>query len=402
VSLCILTLFAYVTEASEPPDLLGMPIHARIEAVRQIANKIEIDGRGDDWRGVPRFADPPDQTADPSRDITAVTIAPRRDDLLVLIETAGDPSPQDLAFWLDLDLAGDNGKSFQIGLSRSGNHVLWNTQDGATEPTTVQLSWRFGDVVEIQIPYDVLPPLKGTPRPWVRVTAFTWHVADRARIDTGPAVASYRLVADPSLDQPIRTYSGQARAIPLPVGGQWHVIQGENGPWTHQGIWAYDLQRVDAAMQATGAIGSRDNKAYYSWDQAVTAPVGATVLRTRHAVPDEVPLTPENAGPTNEVFLDIGGSTGLWLAHFRENTISVRQGARVKQGAELGRVGNSGNRTWPHLHIGLWRLPEGRVTLPMDFQDVRVSLNPVEDDPWQRDLHRWSPRSGFLVKAIGN
>ncbi len=39
------------------------------------------------------------------------------------------------------------------------------------------------------------------------------------------------------------------------------------------------------------------------------------------------------------------------LAHLMKGSISVVEGDYVRAGAPLGRVGNSGNTTEPHLHI---------------------------------------------------
>jgi hypothetical protein len=49
--------------------------------------------------------------------------------------------------------------------------------------------------------------------------------------------------------------------------------------------------------------------------------------------------------------------------------------------------------------MGFWRLPEGRMTLPMALSDVRVSLNPSAADPWSRDLAIWEIREGFFVET---
>ncbi|HVX57111.1 MAG TPA: peptidoglycan DD-metalloendopeptidase family protein, partial [Candidatus Saccharimonadales bacterium] len=39
------------------------------------------------------------------------------------------------------------------------------------------------------------------------------------------------------------------------------------------------------------------------------------------------------------------------LAHLEQGSILVRPGERVSEGTEIGRCGNSGNTSVPHLHI---------------------------------------------------
>src|SRR5207248_1848747 len=88
----------------EAPGALRAPdaaVRKRIKEVHDRAAKVRVDGKGGDWEGIPSFADPEgDAGGDASRDIVRVALAPRADDLLVLIATAGKPATEDLAFWL--------------------------------------------------------------------------------------------------------------------------------------------------------------------------------------------------------------------------------------------------------------------------------------------------------------
>ena len=46
-------------------------------------------------------------------------------------------------------------------------------------------------------------------------------------------------------------------------------------------------------------------------------------------------------------------------AHFKKNSVKVKKGDKVRRGQMLGRVGNSGNSTGPHLHIQMWHDDKG-------------------------------------------
>jgi len=52
----------------------------------------------------------------------------------------------------------------------------------------------------------------------------------------------------------------------------------------------------------------------------------------------------------NYVFIDVGGAI-VALCHLQRGSVTVRSGAAVRAGAILGRCGNSGNSTEPHLHV---------------------------------------------------
>lgn len=391
-----LAAMVVAAQAAAPDDV----VRARLARVKQAADRIVIDGNGADWAGIPAFRGSSGRADDASRHIVSVAMAPRAEDLLVLIRTAARPSREDRAFWIDIDLAGASTADFQVGLRSHEPHVLWTFPEGkpAHAGTIAGLEVAIGEVVEVRIPYRALgiaPPA----RSWVRVAPFTWDWRTRAFVAWGAAVASFRLsLGDEPLDPPLPRAANGARALPLPLKGQWRVQQGAFGIWTHQEAWAYDLDKVDATLHPSAERDSRDAANYFSWGEPVFANAAGRVIRSRSAEADNPARGVPSDKPPNEVYVDIGGDVGLWFAHFKRGTSGFAPGARIAARQSLGLIGHSGSSTWPHLHMGLWRLPEGRETLPMALSRVRVSLNPGPDDPWARSLDRWDIREGFLVE----
>jgi hypothetical protein len=53
----------------------------------------------------------------------------------------------------------------------------------------------------------------------------------------------------------------------------------------------------------------------------------------------------------NFVVLDHGRGEFTFFAHLQNGSLKVKQGDRVAAGQEIGRVGNSGDSFWPHLHF---------------------------------------------------
>jgi hypothetical protein len=73
----------------------------------------------------------------------------------------------------------------------------------------------------------------------------------------------------------------------------------------------------------------------------------------------------------NHVAIESSGVT-IYLAHLRRDSVAVRAGDRVRAGETVGRVGNSGNTTEPHLHIHAEKGPcpgrfSGQPALPLTF-----------------------------------
>lgn len=404
---------------AEEPSKEDRAIFETIDRVRKVAEKIKIDGKRADWAEIPAFEDAKgDAGGDASRDVVKMAVAPREEDWLVLITTAGQPSRDPGTFYVEVDYLGHEPWDVQVGLLPGGRCFL-NVFDESN------LSWTMGElipgvefamggnVVEVRIPHralaDAIPKAMAAAlsgpgaRSWVRVRALTVTRQSAQIVDQGAAAASFRLIDTPyPLDPPTPQGRKASKAIPLPVEGTWYVNQEPFGLFSHRGIWGYDLRRVDDSHRAARVIEreAKKNDDYYSWDQPVTAPVRGTITRANDGAPDGEPRTDNSiAGDprVNEVYLDVGDRHVLWLGHLKQDSVAVRPGAKVKAGARLGAVGNSGQSSWPHLHLGLWR---GADTVPLAFARVRVGLNNTASDPWARDLARWDPREGFFVTRL--
>jgi len=81
------------------------------------------------------------------------------------------------------------------------------------------------------------------------------------------------------------------------------------------------------------------------------------------------PFGPANA-PGNHIIEDIGGGRYVQYAHLKPGTIpaGVRQGAALRAGELIGRLGSSGNSAAPHLHFEVTDRPPPVATgLPFVF-----------------------------------
>lgn len=77
-----------------------------------------------------------------------------------------------------------------------------------------------------------------------------------------------------------------------------------------------------------------------------------------------------------------GDAAVAFYAHLREGSLAIRPRDRVRAGDLLGRVGNSGNSTMPHLHFHLMDRPEIRSAegVLCRFR----ALDQLEDGEWKR------------------
>lgn len=66
----------------------------------------------------------------------------------------------------------------------------------------------------------------------------------------------------------------------------------------------------------------------------------------------------------NHVVVDLGGGRFAFYAHLQKNSVRVKSGDEVKKGAVLGKLGNTGNTSAPHLHFHVKNRPS--PPLPAD------------------------------------
>lgn len=94
------------------------------------------------------------------------------------------------------------------------------------------------------------------------------------------------------------------------------------------------------------------NEDYYAFGKELIAPCDGEIVLVVDGVKDNNPgeMNPAYV-PGNTVIIKTINDEYLFFAHFKQNTIRVAQGQKVKQGDLLGLCGNSGNSTEPHLHF---------------------------------------------------
>lgn len=73
--------------------------------------------------------------------------------------------------------------------------------------------------------------------------------------------------------------------------------------------------------------------------------------------------------------LDLGNGFFAFYGHLQKGSVMVKRGDRVKRGQVLGRLGNSGNSSAPHLHFHIMNGPSvlGSDGLPYVIDRFRLA-----------------------------
>ena len=170
------------------------------------------------------------------------------------------------------------------------------------------------------------------------------------------AVNGHFLTLHPTTERQ-RAYRGQSYAVDLI----------ELGPW---------------AMRAPGWRPA-DPARYAIFGKTVFAPCDGTVIAAKDGMPDmPVPSTDTSRLEGNHVIVQCGDFAVL-LAHFERDSVSVEEGDVVEIGQPVGRVGNSGQSTEPHLHIHVQGMPDSGPLLSGDPYFLTFEGDfPVRNERW--------------------
>jgi len=388
MSLALVALVARVASAATPAAEAERLARVVAELLPR-AEAIEVDGRADDWAGLYRVRAPEGA-------VRSIAVAPTDAALKVVVELA-EPLGSD-EVWLAMDLG--DGPQFDgaLRVAREGTKLRVFGQRGlvaapavttAVDGGTVEIVARWADLAALVPPEHALA---NGPGDRVRVRASRWSRGDKG--GPGLAVASYRLSPRVRFDPPPPPSDRLVVLGELPVVGTWYVAQGAQSGRSHVNAWAYDLTIRDAAFHARS--GDRTVSHVLCWDQPIYAPKRGTVKSAIDGFADQPLDTPGKSSEANRVRIDFDDGTRMTALHLRNGSVAVRQRERVAPGQVVGRVGNSGKSSGPHVHLA-WATRSG-VTSPARWVDVVVSLNPTPDDPWQRSLDAWDPSAGFFVR----
>jgi hypothetical protein len=173
---------------------------------------------------------------------------------------------------------------------------------------------------------------------------------------------------------------GIHRATVLPVNGGLHDTQ----------RFAIDWMRMDDQGRLVNGDPS-DVHSYVDYGAEIIAAGGGTVVSTLNTLDDQVPgqlpdpstITLENVDGNHVVVRHRDGRYAFY-AHMQKGSVAVEVGDRVRRGQMLGRLGNTGNTSAPHLHFHLMDGPSVLGSSGLPYVLDRFALE------GQVDVARWN------------
>jgi hypothetical protein len=138
--------------------------------------------------------------------------------------------------------------------------------------------------------------------------------------------------------------------------------------------YGVDLVRInDAGMRARGLYPS-DVTRYAVWNAEVVSPCSGSVTASVDTFPDLKAGVRDEKNKLGNHLVVRCGDVDVTLAHLKQGSVAAKKGSPVAAGAVVGRVGNSGDTTEPHLHVHASR---NGVAVPARFDGRWLVRNAV-------------------------
>ncbi|AKL95742.1 peptidase M23B [Clostridium aceticum] len=172
----------------------------------------------------------------------------------------------------------------------------------------------------------------------------------------------------------------------LPFTGEWIIVSGgiekkDSHSWdVINQRYAYDF--VIADWENKRHINNGDNlKDYYCYGKNILSPGDGKVIKVRDGIRDYPRpgtmtldfLARDFRG--NFVIIEHENKEYCFMAHFIPSSFEVKEGDFVKRGQIIGKCGNSGHSTEPHLHFHFQDHPNfylGRG-IPIKFSNLKIN-----------------------------
>lgn len=184
----------------------------------------------------------------------------------------------------------------------------------------------------------------------------------------------------------------RAAQLSFPLeGGVWHVAHGGSTPTiNYHNVdraqrFALDVGKLNLAGTRASGVFPSDLQRYAAFGGQIESPCVGKVVETKDGQPDHRGSGTDRKNPAgNHVVVrcqNTDPAVDVALAHMKKGSVAVEKGEEVEEGKVLGKVGNSGNTSEPHLHVHAVKTGSGKILegkgVPIEFDGrflVRNSL----------------------------
>lgn len=220
-----------------------------------------------------------------------------------------------------------------------------------------------------------------------------------------------------SLGSGTAAVQGTMVSVDAPVhGGSWFVGNGFSNDADHRRFLTvsgqvFIPQRFGGDFLKLGEGGNNAtserplrNESFYAFGEPVYAVADGEIVRVRRDLADNEAGSPPGPMawddlPGNHAVLKLDENVFALYAHLQGPSVGVQMGQRVARGDLIGRIGNSGNTSAPHLHFHMMDGPDPNLAegVPFAFNSFQVL---VEDYTFSADQFPFPPGGRQLLMSV--
>lgn len=142
----------------------------------------------------------------------------------------------------------------------------------------------------------------------------------------------------------------------LPIKGEWFVFWGGTNEFINYHYayenqrYAFDLVKVQDGQSYENSQIRNEN--FYAFNEDIVSPADGQVIKVVDGLKDNIPgKMDENNSAGNYLVIQHANNEFSMIAHFKKNSILVKPNEVVSEGQVIGKCGNSGNSSEPHIHF---------------------------------------------------
>ncbi|MFW5966546.1 MAG: M23 family metallopeptidase [Persicimonas sp.] len=210
----------------------------------------------------------------------------------------------------------------------------------------------------------------------------------------------------PQIPAPVSTEDFEsAHEYRLPFDGEWTVTAGGDSFATNYHAttaayrWAYDFAPFEDGERHEGEGEELDD--YYCYGEPVLASAAGEVVEIDEGYEDNEPREPNAETPLgNYVVLEVDDDEYLYVAHMKEDSLTVAEGDTIDAGQKIGECGNSGRSLEPHVHVHLQNVLDFPMAegLPLRFSNYEEDGEVVEIGSPEGSTDSDKPADGARVR----
>jgi hypothetical protein len=183
----------------------------------------------------------------------------------------------------------------------------------------------------------------------------------------------------------------------LPFEKEWTVVWGGDTRETNYHIVsqaqknAFDFVITDENGKSFRTNG-QSNEDYYCFGEKIISPCDGVVVMAVDGIKDNTPAKMNSTFITgNTVVLKTAKGEFIYLCHFKNHSVAVKEGQQVKQGELLGLCGNSGHSSEAHLHFHIQNVEDMETATGAKCYFGKIIVN-------GKQVSDYSPVKGEKIK----